>query len=236
MAGLTEITHFNIKKQLTNRTTDELVHQIFSNLDEYRQLPNYQLERRADIFFSIYLKEILEKHLVVEIDSFIPEFPLKIDRTTHSGKSSNLSNKADYFAVCWQSKTIYLIELKTESTSLRISQHEYLVNAKEKGLYSLLNDLCNIGKASRHKAKYTMLFKYLRDLKLIDIHNKPLPENIFKIEIVYIIPSIKKGSNAAPLNVTIITFKDIIECLKHHKDILSQRFIQSLFTWSPESD
>jgi hypothetical protein len=208
MAGLTEITHFNIKKQLTNRTTDELVHQIFSNLDEYRQLPNYQLERRADIFFSIYLKEILEKHLVVEIDSFIPEFPLKIDRTTHSGKSSNLSNKADYFAVCWQSKTIYLIELKTESTSLRISQHEYLVNAKEKGLYSLLNDF----------------------------HNKPLPENIFKIEIVYIIPSIKKGSNAAPLNVTIITFKDIIECLKHHKDILSQRFIQSLFTWSPESD
>ena len=33
--------------------------QLFDRLDEWRDFPNYQLERRADIFFSLYLVEAL---------------------------------------------------------------------------------------------------------------------------------------------------------------------------------
>ena len=36
------------------------IEKIFSNLDIWRKLPKYQLERRLDIFFTIYLKEIVE--------------------------------------------------------------------------------------------------------------------------------------------------------------------------------
>jgi hypothetical protein len=42
-------------------------------MDEIRKLPAYQLERRADDFFALYLKEILQEKLNVKIDTFIPE-------------------------------------------------------------------------------------------------------------------------------------------------------------------
>ena len=32
---------------------------LFRNLDRWRHLPNYELERRADIFFSIYLVDLI---------------------------------------------------------------------------------------------------------------------------------------------------------------------------------
>lgn len=35
------------------------IEEIFDWLDRWRQLPAYQLERRADIFFALYLPEII---------------------------------------------------------------------------------------------------------------------------------------------------------------------------------
>jgi len=40
-------------------TTETLIDELFDKLDEWRSLPAYQLERRADIFFAIYLKDII---------------------------------------------------------------------------------------------------------------------------------------------------------------------------------
>jgi hypothetical protein len=53
------------------------INDIFDNLDDWRHLPAYQLERRADIFFSIYLPELLEQHYGFEIEGLVPEFPLR---------------------------------------------------------------------------------------------------------------------------------------------------------------
>ena len=53
---------------------------LFRNLDTWRHLPNYQLERRADIFFSIYLKGVAEEFTGADLDEVvIPELPLKRD-------------------------------------------------------------------------------------------------------------------------------------------------------------
>jgi hypothetical protein len=68
------------------------IEKIFSNLDIWRKLPKYQLERRLDIFFTIYLKEIVEvfyKEILNEKDIklsevIIPEFPLKKDECSVS--------------------------------------------------------------------------------------------------------------------------------------------------------
>jgi hypothetical protein len=212
------------------------IDKLFNYLDEFRQLPAYQLERRADIFFAFYLKEILANHFPeVIIDSFIPEFPIKIDSITSGGNSSNLSNKVDYLAVSMGSKKIFLIELKTNTTSLRTLQHEYLIKAKKYGLIPILQDLITINKASRHKQKYAVLFQHLKELKLIDDTIKPIFESEFTIEIVYIIPAINERNKALLAETTLITFNSIIGCLNHHSDELTQRFIKSLANWIPVS-
>ena len=41
----------------------EPVAELFNRMDEWRTFPSYQLERRADILFPLYLAEVLEVHL-----------------------------------------------------------------------------------------------------------------------------------------------------------------------------
>ena len=69
---------------------------VFSLLDQWRHLPAYQLERRADIFFGLFLPHVLDDYLrpsELAVDTrLIPEFPLR-------QQGSNRSDKADYFAL-----------------------------------------------------------------------------------------------------------------------------------------
>ena len=52
----------------------------FRHLDRWRHLPNYQLERRADVSFSINLKDVAEEFTGAGLeDEIIPELPLKRD-------------------------------------------------------------------------------------------------------------------------------------------------------------
>lgn len=36
---------------------------IFNLMDSWRRLPSYQLERRADLFFALYIPQALEEKL-----------------------------------------------------------------------------------------------------------------------------------------------------------------------------
>ena len=57
---------------------EDKIEQIFELLKKWYEYPKYQLERRLDIFFSIYLPEILkEKGIHIELNDIFPEFPLK---------------------------------------------------------------------------------------------------------------------------------------------------------------
>ena len=52
---------------------------LFSRMDAWRHFPNYQLERRADIFFALYLPEVLEAKLRFAVGpELAPEFPVRI--------------------------------------------------------------------------------------------------------------------------------------------------------------
>ena len=53
---------------------------IFTNMSRWRHLPAYQLERRADIFFSAYLPAVIAEHTGVPVVAdVIPELPIRRD-------------------------------------------------------------------------------------------------------------------------------------------------------------
>jgi len=201
-------------------TTSERIIQIFDLLDDWRELPAYQLERRADIFFALYLPEILNQCLELgnEITplNIIPEFPIK-------KKDNNRSNKIDYVAVSLKKKTIYLIELKTDQNSFRDKQNKYLEVAKNKNeTKSLIDDFNKISRASKAVAKY-MNLKHLMDASGLN-HDS----DIFERKIIYILPKMIDNIECDK----IILFDDIIKILnKKEEDAIAKRFVKSLEKW-----
>lgn|GEM_PF-572032 len=150
--------------------TEEL-EKIFQNLTRWRNLPKYQLERRADIFFSLYLKEIMEEKLTTDsnrvelLSVIIPEFPLRHGNEHHTVN-------VDYVMFSKSLSTVYLIEFKTDMGSLRDEQFEYLFKAKKNieeaggGFQSILTDLRRVFKATGDKQKYFHLFHLLASKEL----------------------------------------------------------------------
>jgi hypothetical protein len=106
--------------------TKEMIDKMFDLLDEWRLLPAYQLERRADIFFALYLPHIMNRRFGVEVnhEQIIPEFPLnkKTLELDNKHPDYNLSYKVDYLVVCEKSKRVFLVELKTDIGSRRSKQ------------------------------------------------------------------------------------------------------------------
>ena len=60
--------------------TTPTIEGVFDLLDKWRHLPKYQLERRADIYFAMFLPDVLSHHFDAEFKpNVIPEFPLRRD-------------------------------------------------------------------------------------------------------------------------------------------------------------
>jgi hypothetical protein len=136
--------------------------QVFELLTQWRNLPNYQLERRADIFFAVYLARVLEQKLGLAIDPIlIPEFPLK--------KDNNLSNKVDYLLLARDKSQAFFVELKTEMNSRNAAQDSYLKAAQQLGLSGLLQDFLSLWRASPQKQKYYHMAKRLASLGLLSL-------------------------------------------------------------------
>ena len=137
--------------------------QVFDLLTQWRDLPNYQLERRADIFFAVYLARVLEEKVGLAIDPIlIPEFPLKKD-------GNNLSNKADYLLLARDKSQAFLVELKTEMSSRSNEQDSYLKAAQQLGVGGLLQGFLSIWEASPQKQKYYHMAKRLASLGLLSL-------------------------------------------------------------------
>jgi len=140
---------------------------IFNRLTLWRNLPKYQLERRADIFFSLYLQEILEARLapVTLLPDMIPEFPIKKSGEQH------LTVNIDYVMFSSDLKTVCLVEFKTDMGSNRPEQFEYLQEAKSRietnGFGGILKELVTVFEKTQDKAKYLHLFSILSKLGLI---------------------------------------------------------------------
>ena len=199
------------------------IEQIFKNLESWRKLPKYQLERRLDIFFSIYLKEIVEvfyKEILKEeiqlSEVIIPEFPLKKDGSKKKTK-------------------VILIELKTDVSSVNDKQIEYLKKSKDIGWNNLHNGIKEIykhlqkGKYPKSLIKYKNFFESYKDI-LIDNHE-------MELDVIYIQPSSEKilipkkylKENDSIKEFHSIGFDFIIKnILEKENDIISQSFSKIL--------
>jgi hypothetical protein len=210
-----------------NKTVNQL-NKIFEKLDEWRHFPSYQLERRVDIFFLLYIEDILFKKLGIEIDGVVPEFPIRIGTIDKEQKGNNHSKKIDYLAKSKDGDTIVFIELKTDMKSRNDKQDKFIRDAKEIGIERILNGLDQIYKASKSKNKYRRLFEKLTEMKLIkwDKGKSKIMEGVKKseIQIVYLQPEGK--------NVNEISFNDIAGVIEKKDDEFSKRFAKSVRKWS----
>ncbi|MCP3684826.1 MAG: hypothetical protein GY861_19335 [bacterium] len=221
-----------------------VVKDIFDKMDGWRNLPNYQLERRSDLFFAVYLKEVLEKKYKTKLnDDLIPEFPVHI-ATIYPDIHTNKSFKIDYVAFTQDYSEIFLVELKTDSSSRREKQDKYLQDAASTGLTDLIEGLKKIFQATNSKRKYFHMFKLLETVGVIELPKQLQPtvfsknmtgvndliakvkvvKQIPKCRIVYVQPT-GEGEN-------IINFKKFSSIITKYNDPITMRFAQSLDKWS----
>lgn len=140
---------------------EKTIENIFESLEKWRNFPKYQLERRLDIFISLYLPEILKKGIdelqYAKIDeikkNMYPEFPLKKTK-------DRSSDNADY--AVFIEKTIYLIELKTDTNSINDKQIKYYNNTlNNKTVEDIFEDIIEIENKSDKYEKYDFLLNEL---------------------------------------------------------------------------
>lgn len=205
---------------------------FFDHMDTWRHLPSYQLERRADLFFSLYLTEVLQAKLGFPIaKQLIPEFPIRkgtIDEKRPKFEH-NQSFKVDYLAFSANFDTAILIELKTDDSSRRFDQDQYLIQAQEKPFAELLAGVVQLFQATSAKPKYLALLKLLETIKQIQLPKQQLSQITITTQVtqclkVYIQPN---GTGHE-----IINFHDVAKTVQQYSDPLSQRFAQSLYQWS----
>ena len=146
------------------------IFELFRTLNEWRHLPAYQLERRVDVFFGMFLAEVIEKTFCVSGANVIPEFPLhKGSISNNSGNNRTANVDFAVFAEKENEKHIFLVELKTDIESLNEKQLTTMRNAKAIAKSSgLLNGVKKAAIASNSKHKYAQLIWKL--LKLDCLH------------------------------------------------------------------
>ena len=193
------------------------IESVFDLLDEWREFPSYQLERRADIYFALLLPEIMKlfgediKH-----EDVIPEFPLKNEK-----RKDYRPLRVDY--VVFGSKKVYFVELKTSISSRNPAQDDNMKTAKAKGLATIIEEAKEISKRSR-SGKYECFEKRLGDL----MKKNPMMDRA--IEIVYIQPEKPDKSK------NVISYDQIISIIDNKESSdLEIRFRESLAKWVPEN-
>lgn len=210
-----------------------MIDKIFSQLDLWRNFPDYQLERRADIFFSLYIGDIIKAKYGHTIDVLIPEFPIRIGHINdESERSTNRSKKMDYLAVSESKKQVYFIELKTNQNSYSPEQDKYLRKAKEININRLVDGVIEIFRVTRERVKYGHLIHALSEIGWVD-NTRANPRNTstdYEIRIAYILPVNPKRDEA------VISFDDIISYLSTKEDDFTIRFLKSLDTWRSIAD
>ena len=219
---------------------EDKIEDIFKLLTKWYRYPKYQLERRLDIFFSIYLTEILKaKDIYIELDDIFPEYPLK--------KENNQSTNADY--AIFENKEseikLYLIELKTDMNSIFEPQIEYYKEFKKKKLNEVLEKVIQIQESKNCKQWYKY-DKLLEDIEskyhFVTCSYKPerkrkkwiINENKLlvtgNVEIVYIVPNSSQDKLLKNENgFKVIHFDEIIKIIENkYKDKLSKEFCDIL--------
>jgi hypothetical protein len=224
---------------------------IFGRMDRWRHLPTYQLERRADLFFALYIPEVLEDKLGFAIRSeLIPEFPARIG--TNFGGISNRSNNIDYLALSEDKKKAVFVELKTDDSSRNAKQDRYYATSREAGLKRLLEGILDIFRTQerqKYRSKYFCLIEQLASLEQYQIPDElriimkranhtgyrnasrdiEVTSEVSECIVIYIQPNVQP--NEEP-EFDVITFEDFGRTILKNGDALSARFAKSLSEWA----
>ena len=220
---------------------DPRIECVFDLLDKWRNLPAYQLERRADIYFALFLPDVLDHYLrprdLAVNPRLIPEFPIR-------QKTTKRSDKADYFALSKNGKRAFLIELKTDIGSLRDTQKQYLATAVDRGMTQLLCDVKSMAKARKLRArrKYFHLLQAISDLGLMElppelkdkiygdargvyqcIDDIDISHTVCQLEVIYVLPK----ANGQKDCIYFATFAGVVD----KQGELGRRFATSLLEW-----
>lgn len=156
-----------------------LLNSIFNILIENKKFPNYQAERRIDIFINYFLEKILREYLGKSIEYVCPEFPIKKE-------GSNLSTKLDY--LCKSEDEIIFVELKTDASSLKAEQAEIYLNCNWAKCKSDLQEIIKSVKNKTHLEKYNTLNTVINkinvsnenpDLRVVYVSPIPRPKSQF---------------------------------------------------------
>lgn len=225
---------------MKNKTNTEImktkIEDLFKLLTDWRGLPDYQLERRADIFFALYLEDLL-KHCGFFVEdealTIIPEFPAKHE-------NDNRSDKIDYM-VCSERKVVY-VELKTDINSICQKQSNYLNTIQKKEWKDVLNDIFKIYQNTEAKQKYENLLDKLdrwieyREAAILVKERYTLKEDeikkVVEREVVYILPD--SPEEEIKHNPKQIHFEKIVEMLhlpKYADDPIAKEFANALDIW-----
>ncbi|MEA2710180.1 MAG: hypothetical protein QOF78_2781 [Phycisphaerales bacterium] len=214
--------------------------QLFSNLDKWRHLPNYQLERRLDIFFTPYLVDLLTAHVGTPLlPVIVPEMPLK-------RADSSKSRKVDYVLFAADGSAVYFVELKTDRGSRRDVQDQYLADAVVRGFPQILRDLLQILSDTNSHHKYFHLLTLLERANQLKIaeHVAPALYPVRRrgfcfsdgcvevvaagapIRVVYIQPAKTDGCDC-------IDFTEVAHFVGRHADPVSRLLATHLARWQP---
>ena len=203
-------------------SSDHFINELFNRLEHWKQFPTYQLERRVDIFFALYLPQILKAELNFSTDKILPEFPVRLG-DMEGKENTNRSNRIDYVAVDKNQRKVLLIELKTDQMSVRQEQIEYLEFADMSGMANLMNGFRQIKTKSKAKNKYAAFENELNDLQW----NIPEIVSSYSTEIVFIVPKCEGLIE----RFKVITFGKIADILEKTNEPVARRFAQSLIRW-----
>jgi len=217
---------------------------VFHNLDTWRHYPNYQLERRADIFFSVYLKGVVEEFMDVALeDDIVPEFPLKRD-LIWPDHPTNKSVKVDYALFARNRSRVFFVELKTDGESRRDEQDTYLATSKRLGFKKIVEGVRSIMMSTSAHQKYHHLAVVLARLGFLTLppdlasYIYPIPrEGLLPrlaqiaptdanppVEVIYIQPNATAGDRC-------IDFERFATHVAKFSDPLSRMFCEHLRRW-----
>lgn len=206
----------------------EALEQMLKNLDRWRHLPKYQLERRADVFFGLFVKLIMEARFGRLNEVVIPEFPYKND----SNRKTTVN--FDYVLFSADLSRVFVVELKTEPDSAGEANNSYLNEVVDLPFDKIIGDLKAVVAATRQKAKYNCLIGQLKETGLIlkdsdDGNSWDCHPKIGKPTVVYLTPRLKKSLNK---NFELIFFDEAADILEKTGGAVECHFASYLRRWN----
>jgi len=149
-----------------------MLEKLLSMIMDWRNLPAYRLEPRFDPFIAYYLPEIFTKLLTNKTYKFIiPELPLQRGMLYGANEASkNKSVKVDFALISFDRRSVILVEVKTDDSSRREEQDDYLKIAEQRGWLRIIEGILAIARATpdEYVAKYDKLLQIMSRLEYIN--------------------------------------------------------------------